>query len=153
MSTPDADIVRMRGIHISFPGVKALEDVDFALKRGEIHALLGENGAGKSTLIKILSGAEQSDGGQIWLEDRPYRPHNPRDALRASLSTIYQVFNLLPDRSVMHNILLGKEPRNALNPSPYSANFVAYPATFSSRKRSNERLIVLVSSTILDSVQ
>lgn len=104
--------LRIHDLSKAYPGVQALKGVSFEIQKGHTHALVGENGAGKSTLIKILSGAEQPDAGHIWLEDQPYHPHNPRDALRASVSTIYQVFNLLPDRSVMHNILLGKEPTN-----------------------------------------
>ncbi len=88
--------------------MQALKDVSFEIERGHVHALVGENGAGKSTLIKILSGAEQPDSGDIWLDNARYRPTNPKAALAAGVSTIYQVFNLLPDRSVMHNLLLGK---------------------------------------------
>ena len=95
----------------SYPGVRALKQVSFNIERGHLHALVGENGAGKSTLIKILSGAERPDSGTITLGGAAYDPHTPKDALRASVSTIYQVFNLLPDRSIMHNVMLGKEPR------------------------------------------
>jgi ABC-type sugar transport system ATPase subunit len=95
----------------SYPGVRALKQVSFSVEQGHLHALVGENGAGKSTLIKILSGAERPDSGTITLDGQPYDPHTPKDALRANVSTIYQVFNLLPDRSIMHNVMLGKEPR------------------------------------------
>ena len=97
----------------SYGAVQALKQVSFAVQRGHTHALVGENGAGKSTLIKILAGAERPDSGQIRLGDQPYQPHNPKAALAAGISTIYQVFNLLPDRTLMHNIFLGKEPRTA----------------------------------------
>jgi ABC-type sugar transport system ATPase subunit len=103
--------LRIEHLSKAYPGVQALKNVSFDIERGHVHALVGENGAGKSTLIKILAGAEQRDSGLIWLEDRPYTPHSPRDALTTGISTIYQVFNLLPDRTIMHNILLGKEPR------------------------------------------
>jgi len=96
----------------SYGAVHALKQVSFAVQRGHVHALLGENGAGKSTLIKILAGAEHSDSGEIRLDGALYQPKNPKAALAAGISTIYQVFNLLPDRTLMHNILLGKEPRN-----------------------------------------
>lgn len=105
--------LRLQGISKAYPGVQALKDVSFEIERGHVHALVGENGAGKSTLIKILSGAEQPDSGDIWLDNARYRPTNPKAALAAGVSTIYQVFNLLPDRSVMHNLLLGKELRTA----------------------------------------
>jgi ABC-type sugar transport system ATPase subunit len=104
---PFLDIQRLSK---SYPGVQALRDVSFAVEQGHLHALVGENGAGKSTFIKILAGAEQADSGRILLDGKPYAPHNPKEALTSSISTIYQVFNLLPDRSIMHNILLGKEP-------------------------------------------
>ncbi len=106
-------LLRIEAISKAYPGVQALKGVSFSVERGQVHALVGENGAGKSTLIKILSGAEQPDSGRIWLNDTPYHPRNPRDALAASVATIYQVFNLLPDRSIMHNIMLGKEPSRA----------------------------------------
>lgn len=104
--------LRIENLSKSYPGVQALHNVSFEVQRGHVHALVGENGAGKSTLIKILAGAERADSGKIWLENQHYAPHSPRDALLASVSTIYQIFNLLPDRSVMHNVLLGKEIGN-----------------------------------------
>ena len=116
-------LLRIEAISKAYPGVQALKGVSFSVERGQVHALVGENGAGKSTLIKILSGAEQPDSGRIWLNDTPYHPRNPRDALAASVATIYQVFNLLPDRSIMHNIMLGKEPSRAggiLDPVSYT---------------------------------
>jgi ribose transport system ATP-binding protein len=102
--------LRIENISKAYPGVQALEDVSFDLQPGQVHALVGENGAGKSTLIKILAGAEHADSGCVWLEGDPYAPHTPKEALDAGVSTIYQVFNLLPDRTIMHNVLLGKEP-------------------------------------------
>jgi ribose transport system ATP-binding protein len=103
--------LRVHNLSKTYPGVRALERVSFDVEAGKVHALVGENGAGKSTLIKILAGAVKPDpGGQIWLQGDPYAPRDPKDALQASVSTIYQVFNLLPERTVMHNILLGKEP-------------------------------------------
>jgi ribose transport system ATP-binding protein len=106
-----ATILRIEHLSKAYPGVQALGDVSFNVERGHVHALVGENGAGKSTLIKILAGAEQRDAGQIFLEVDPYAPRTPRDALSLGVSTIYQLFNLLPDRTIMHNVLLGKEPR------------------------------------------
>ena len=93
-----------------FPGVQALDSVSFEVEAAHVHALVGENGAGKSTLIKILAGAVPRDSGHMTLDGAPYDPRNPRDAFAAGVSTIYQEFNLLPSRSVMHNVMLGKEP-------------------------------------------
>ncbi len=99
----------MRGIYKSFPGVQALENVDFDLRAGEVHALLGENGAGKSTLIKILGGAHQPDVGQIFIAGKDIHIHSPGDALRAGIAAIYQEFNLVPTLSARENIFLGQE--------------------------------------------
>ena len=103
-------ILALDHISRSFPGVQALQDVTFSVAAGAVHALVGENGAGKSTLIKILSGALEPDAGSMTLDGRQYRPHDPREAIRAGVSTIYQELNLLPLRSVAANITLGREP-------------------------------------------
>jgi monosaccharide-transporting ATPase len=95
-----------------FPGVRALDDVSFALREGEVHALVGENGAGKSTLIKVLTGVYQPDGGEVRYRDEPVSFATPMDAQRAGISTIYQEVNLIPLMSVAHNLFLGREPRN-----------------------------------------
>jgi ribose transport system ATP-binding protein len=100
----------MRGIHKKFPGVTALDDVDFDLIRGEAHVLLGENGAGKSTLMKILSGAYQKSAGRILFEGRGIEIHSPRHAQELGISTVYQELNLVPHLSVAANIFLGREP-------------------------------------------
>jgi ABC-type sugar transport system ATPase subunit len=105
--------LQIKALSKSYPGVQALRNVSFGVEQGETHALVGENGAGKSTLIKILSGAEHADSGEITLDGNPYHPQTPKAALAAGVSTIYQIFNLLPDRTVMHNVTLGKEPRAA----------------------------------------
>ena len=94
----------------SFPGVQALDAVDFDLEPGEVHCLVGENGAGKSTLIKILSGALAQDRGSVTLDDREVHFTSPHDALRAGIATIFQESNLVPELSVAENILLGREP-------------------------------------------
>ncbi len=103
--------LRLEAVSKSYPGVQALRGVSFEVERGQVHALVGENGAGKSTLIKILAGAEQPDSGTIRLDGASFAPHDPKAALDAGVATIYQVFNLLPERTVMHNVMLGKEPR------------------------------------------
>ena len=104
-------IVSMKKIWKSFPGVVALEDVDFSLRKGEIHALMGENGAGKSTLIKVLTGVEHADKGSIELEGTPVLVRSPQHSQELGISTVYQEINLCTNISVAENILLGHEPR------------------------------------------
>ncbi|MBC7327786.1 sugar ABC transporter ATP-binding protein [bacterium] len=101
----------MRGITKQFPGVLALDNVNFEVERGEIHALVGENGAGKSTLLKILAGALPMDKGEIILDGKPVVFHSPLDAMRHGIAVIYQEFNLVPYLSAGENIFLGREPR------------------------------------------
>ena len=101
----------MRGITKRFPGAVALDGVDFDVRRGEVHILLGENGAGKSTLIKILTGVYPPDEGQILLNGDPVRFENPGDAQRAGIGVIYQEPSLIPSMTVAENIHLGVEPR------------------------------------------
>jgi simple sugar transport system ATP-binding protein len=110
-ATEPTALLRMRGITKSFPGVRALDGVDFTARAGEIHALLGENGAGKSTLIKILTGVYAPDGGVMQFAGRDIAPRSPRDAEAAGISTVYQEVNLVPTLSVAENILLGRQPR------------------------------------------
>jgi len=104
------DVVVMKGIHKSFPGVQALEDVDFTLKAGEIHALVGENGAGKSTLIKILTGVEQADKGTITVNQQIVSIRSPQQAHELGITTVYQEVNLCPQLTIAENILIGREP-------------------------------------------
>jgi monosaccharide-transporting ATPase len=110
MTAPTA-VVEMRDVTIDFPGVKALDGVDFRLLPGEIHALMGENGAGKSTLIKALTGVYDIDAGSIVVEGVEQRFSGPRQAQDAGISTVYQEVNLCPNLTVAENILLGREPR------------------------------------------
>ena len=100
----------MRGIEIQFPGVKALDKVDFTLKAGEIHALLGENGAGKSTLVKCLTGVHHMDAGTILFDGKEIRPTSPQDAYTMGISTVYQEINLCPNLTVAENIFVGRQP-------------------------------------------
>lgn len=93
-----------------FPGVLALDDVSVAFYPGEVHAVVGENGAGKSTLMKVLAGAYRPDGGQLVFDGNPVAFTHPSQAQHAGISIIYQEFNLLPERTVMENIFLGREP-------------------------------------------
>lgn len=103
-------ILRVRGLRKAFPGVQALDGVEFDLYPGEVHALVGENGAGKSTLIKILSGAYRPDEGMIEIGGRSYSHLTPRAAQSAGLATIYQERSLVPALSAAENILLGRLP-------------------------------------------
>jgi simple sugar transport system ATP-binding protein len=109
--TDTHSLIAMAGIAKSFPGVVALEDVDFSLRKGEIHALMGENGAGKSTLIKILTGVEHPDKGVIELEGKPVQVRSPHHSQELGISTVYQEINLCTNLSVAENIMLGREPR------------------------------------------
>lgn len=102
--------LRLEGIRKSFGGVQALKGVDFELKRGEIHALLGENGAGKSTLIKILTGVHKPDDGTILLNDTPTTILDPIDARKKGIAAIYQELSLIDSLTVAENIFLGNEP-------------------------------------------
>ncbi|MYR17709.1 ATP-binding cassette domain-containing protein, partial [Streptomyces sp. SID6137] len=104
-------ILEVAGVDKSFAGVHALRGVDFRLRPGEVHALVGENGAGKSTLIKVMTGVYRPDTGRVRLagEDRAFR--NPLEAQTAGISTIYQEVNLVPLMSVARNLCLGREPR------------------------------------------
>jgi monosaccharide-transporting ATPase len=100
-----------RGIEKRFPGVHALAGVDFDVRAGEVHALMGQNGAGKSTLIKVLTGVHRRDAGSIVLQGRDFRPASPADAQRRGISTIYQEINLVPTLTVAENLFLGRAPR------------------------------------------
>ncbi len=104
-------LLSLRGIKKTFPGVRALDGVDFTLRKGEIHALLGENGAGKSTLIKVMTGVYSRSAGEIALEGSAIHPNSTRDAQELGISTVYQEVNLLPNLSVAHNIFLDREPK------------------------------------------
>ncbi|MEW1913327.1 sugar ABC transporter ATP-binding protein [Kitasatospora sp. NPDC085895] len=104
-------VLEVRGLRKEFPGVLALDDVDFRLFPGEVHALMGENGAGKSTLIKVLTGVHPADGGEVALAGRPLRIAGPLQAQQAGISTVYQEVNLCPNLSVAENLFIGREPR------------------------------------------
>lgn len=105
-------VLTARGITMTFPGVKALENVDFTLRKGEIHALMGENGAGKSTLIKCLTGINDFEAGEIHVDgiSGPVRNHSTKDAQEVGISTVYQEVNLCPNLSVAENLFIGREP-------------------------------------------
>ncbi len=104
-------ILKIEKLSNSFPGVKALADVNFTLRKGEIHGLMGENGAGKSTLIKVVTGLYRKDtGGGIFFEDKLFEAHSPMEATKSGISTVYQEINLIPNLSVAENIFLGRQP-------------------------------------------
>ena len=102
--------LHMRGISKSFPGVKALQDVELEVRTGEVHAIVGENGAGKSTLMKILAGFYQPDHGEIEIGGHVVRHWHPREARERGIGMIYQELNLVPDLTVAENISLGRMP-------------------------------------------
>src|SRR3954469_19621673 len=103
-------LLQMRGVRKSFPGVRALDGVDFTVRCGEVHALMGENGAGKSTLIKVLTGVYPRDRGEVLLDGQSIDPRSPNDAQRLGISTVYQEVNLVPTLSVAENLFLGRLP-------------------------------------------
>src|SRR5215204_4586684 len=103
-------LLAMRGIYKKYPGVQALDNVDFEVAPGEIHALLGENGAGKSTLLKILSGAQEPDSGSVFLAGKKISLGSPHDAQKLGIVTIYQEFTLAPNMTIAENVFIGREP-------------------------------------------
>ena len=107
----DKIVLKMRNIHKSFPGVRALQGVDFTLCEGEIHALMGENGAGKSTLIKVLTGVYTKDEGDIFIKgtEKAVAIRSPQDAQKLGISTVYQEITLCPNLSVAENMYIGRE--------------------------------------------
>lgn len=104
------DILRLSKINKSFPGVKALTDVDLVIRKGEVHALVGENGAGKSTLMKIISGAYRRDSGTIWLDGKVVEVVSPKQSELMGISIIYQELNLIERISVAENVFIGRYP-------------------------------------------
>ena len=107
-------LLELQGVNKAFPGVKALNNVQFEMLPGEIHALLGENGAGKSTLIKIISGVYKPDSGELRFDGSPVSFNNPREAQALGIATIYQELSLYPELSVAENIFMGHQPRKGL---------------------------------------
>ncbi|MBF2028528.1 MAG: ABC transporter ATP-binding protein [Oscillatoriales cyanobacterium C42_A2020_001] len=114
----DAIAVKMQGITKQFHGVIANQQIDFEVKAGEIHALLGENGAGKTTLMNILCGLYEPDAGSIWLHGQPVRLKSPKAAISAGIGMVHQHFRLVERFTVAENILLGEENRPFLRESP-----------------------------------
>lgn len=108
-------VLSMRNISKTFPGVRALHNVDFTLNKGEIHALMGENGAGKSTLIKVLTGVHSKDSGQIYIEGKEITIKSPSDAQNLGISTVYQEINLCPNLTVAENMFIGRGKYSFVN--------------------------------------
>src|SRR5881296_2932693 len=113
MSDKARPVLELRGITKRFPGVVANDRVDFDVRRGEVHALLGENGAGKSTLMNVVYGLYRPDDGEIRVAGRPAAFHSPSDAIRAGIGMVHQHFMLIPVMTVAENIVLGSEPTHA----------------------------------------
>ena len=113
----EKSVLEMRNIHKNFPGVRALQSVDFTLEEGEIHALMGENGAGKSTLIKVLTGVYEKDEGEIFLKgtDGTVSIKSPQDAQNLGISTVYQEITLCPNLSVAENMFIGRTKGAMMN--------------------------------------
>ena len=107
-------ILTMKGIDKTFPGVHALDHVDFEVRKGEVHALMGENGAGKSTLMKVLTGIYTKDSGTITYEGREVEFHSPREAQEAGIVIVHQELNMMGHLTVAQNIFIGREPRSGL---------------------------------------
>ena len=105
------NILSLKGVSKSFPGVKALDNVDFSVRKGEVHALAGENGAGKSTLMKILSGSYRKDEGTVEFDGRKVEVRSPKDAENLGLSIIYQELNIFQGLTVAENIYVGRQPK------------------------------------------
>ncbi len=114
MRVEDRPILEMQDITKRFPGLTALDSVDFSVRPGEIHALIGQNGAGKSTLMKVLAGVYPIEVGEIRIEGRPVRFTHPRDALRVGIGVVYQDLSLVPKLSVADNVFLGRELGSSL---------------------------------------
>jgi galactofuranose transport system ATP-binding protein len=110
MSESTPILIEMKHINKSFPGVQALENVDFTLRKAEIHVLVGENGAGKSTLIKVLTGVDHPDSGIITLKGNEISIHSPQHAQELGITTVYQEVNLCPNLTIAENILIGRQP-------------------------------------------
>ena len=108
-------VLTMRGICKSFPGTRALHNVDFTLRKGEIHALMGENGAGKSTLIKVLTGVYEKDSGSIMVDGSNAHIRSPQDAQNAGISTVYQEITLCPNLTVAENMFIGRSEGNLIH--------------------------------------
>ncbi len=112
-------VIEIQGINKSFPGVQALSNMSIDLRSGEVHAVCGENGAGKSTLMKLITGVYQPDSGQMRLNGKPLKLHNPNDAYSKGIAIIFQETSLFPELTVLENIFMGHEIRKSPGSSPW----------------------------------
>ena len=135
-------VLTMRGISKQFPGTLALNKVDFTLRRGEIHALMGENGAGKSTLIKVLTGVHEKDSGSIHVDgiEGEANIHSPQDAQNAGISTVYQEITLCPNLTVAENIFIGRVDHAIVNWKEYEKKAAAILENLSIPARPKQEL-------------
>ena len=135
-------VLTMRGISKQFPGTLALNKVDFTLRRGEIHALMGENGAGKSTLIKVLTGVDEKDSGSIHVDgiEGEANIHSPQDAQNAGISTVYQEITLCPNLTVAENIFIGRVDHAIVNWKEYEKKAAAILENLSIPARPKQEL-------------
>src|SRR6185503_1037932 len=106
---PDVPLIQLNRLTKRFGGVTALDGVSFHIRGGEVHAVVGENGAGKSTLMKLLAGVYEPDDGEIQIDERGVRLHDPREARRNGISIVFQELNLFPHRTVAANIFANRE--------------------------------------------
>lgn len=120
------NIISINGVSKFFGTVIALKDINFGVKKGEVHALLGDNGAGKSTLIKILSGVHNQDIGEYLVDDKPVKFGSPRDALDRGIATVYQDLALVPLMSIARNFFMGREPIKKFGPISLFDQKLAY---------------------------
>jgi len=116
VSEQSADyVLEFRNITKTFPGVKALSDVNFGIRKGCVHVLCGENGAGKSTLFKVINGLYKPDSGEVWLDGKQLHVNGPAEALHEGIAMIYQELNIIPEMTVLENMFLGHELTHAQN--------------------------------------
>ena len=126
MSEDNNNIISINNVSKFFGTVIALKDINFGVKKGEVHALLGDNGAGKSTLIKILSGVHNQDIGEYLVDQKPVRFGSPRDALDRGIATVYQDLALVPLMSIARNFFMGREPIKKFGPISLFDQKLAY---------------------------
>ena len=114
-------VLELEHIRKEYPGVVALKDVTLRLRKGEVLGLIGENGAGKSTLIKVLTGVEERDEGEVLLEGKKIHPKSTNEAQQVGISTVYQEVNLCPNLSVAENIYIGRAPKTKMGAIDWAA--------------------------------